>query len=142
MRIVKQAVKNDAIRKSASPKVRETLQAEPRQGSIDDGSDVATVDGLQDRQIGYELRMHLDLTRQGGVGAAEGTNQCFDVVIEYVDREYQRPDRVAVDQFKKQGNKGEKCEDQEEEADYGGRKQRYERKTVGPKKWRSFVMRT
>src|SRR3979490_731156 len=60
----------------------ETLDPEPCEGSIDDGLDVAAVQRLQLGQIGYELRMHLDLLGQGGVGAAEGTNECFNAGVD------------------------------------------------------------
>src|SRR5437660_8315703 len=60
----------------------ETLHAEPSQGSIDDGFDVAALQCVQLGHVGYELRMHLDLTRQGGVGATEGTNERFDASVD------------------------------------------------------------
>src|SRR2546425_11448340 len=56
----------------------ETLHAEPSQGSIDDGFDVAAVQCFQLGHIGYELRMHLDTPGERGVGATEGTNERFD----------------------------------------------------------------
>src|SRR5256885_10660997 len=49
----------------------------------------SAVQCLQLGQIGYELRVHLDLPGQGGVGATEGTNQCFDAGVD-VDRKSTR----------------------------------------------------